>query len=119
MSMTLIDAAGWLKAARHRHGSEFRYERQGRPNSVEPVLQEGKRTDLQVRQLLQERQRRNRLNMATELRVLLEQASLHNVSGLRTYPIGGLADIDRAVSRDVSVEVKVLLQLIRELITLC
>ncbi len=39
----LIDSAAWLKAALHRRGLEFRYERHGDCNSVERVYREVKR----------------------------------------------------------------------------
>ena len=39
----LVDSASWLKAALHRHGLEFRYEKHGLRNSVERVFREVKR----------------------------------------------------------------------------
>ena len=40
--MFLADAAHWLKAALHRGGYEYRYERHGRRNSVERVFRDVK-----------------------------------------------------------------------------
>jgi len=39
----LVDSAAWLKAALHRRGLEFQYERHGDRNSVERVYREVKR----------------------------------------------------------------------------
>ena len=42
-ALFLIDSAPWLKAALHRRGLSFRYERHGNRNSVERVFREVKR----------------------------------------------------------------------------
>ncbi|MFC6716046.1 IS6 family transposase [Natrialbaceae archaeon GCM10025810] len=43
----LVDSADWLKAALHRRGYEFQYERHGQRNSIERVFKEVKRRTYQ------------------------------------------------------------------------
>jgi transposase-like protein len=43
----LVDSADWLKAALHRRGYEFQYERHGQRNSIERVFKEVKRRTCQ------------------------------------------------------------------------
>ncbi len=43
----LVDSADWLKAALHRRGYEFQYERLGQRNSIERVFKEVKRRTYQ------------------------------------------------------------------------
>ncbi len=42
-ALFLVDSAAWLKAALHRRGLDWRYERHGNRNSVERVYREVKR----------------------------------------------------------------------------
>ncbi|QKY19722.1 IS6 family transposase [Halolamina sp. CBA1230] len=42
-ALFLVDSAAWLKAALHRHGLDYRYEKHGNRNSVERVFRELKR----------------------------------------------------------------------------